>query len=297
MKEETLRSFASTIYKLLKSDRDVNIGVGGFTGEGKSTFSTKLQKEYSRVTGTAWNFNHMTWSRKELLRWIDGEGKEKKGQLPEYTAILPDELFGMFYRRNWFDGRQIDAIATFNMCRDRHLFICGNVPNFWDLDAAFTSRIRFYVYIPWRGTAWVFEQENNPFSVDNWNATENRKVFRKKKNPYSCKNFLCSIEYPDWDIKEKKRYYEIRNEKRLSAVKENQSQRIEKYTDVKRQRDELLRFLLRYNANVVEKVRDLEKEAKKQFIEEGMHKPITNKAISQVMGLSESAIQMLRWGK
>ncbi len=75
------------------------------------------------------------------------------------------------------------------MCRDRHLLIGGNIPNFWDLDTAFNSRIRFYVYIPNRGVAWVFEQENNPFSNDVWNRSKNEKGFRKYKNPYLLPNF------------------------------------------------------------------------------------------------------------
>ena len=168
---ETIEGFAKLIHEVVQSDRDVNCGVAGFTGEGKSTFSTLLQKEYAKVSGTHWDFDRMTWSRKELIEWIDGKKKSKKdpktglreGQLPEYSAILPDELFGMFYRRKWFEEDQIDAIATFNMCRDRHLFLCGNVPNFWELDGGFINRIRFYVYVPQRGIAWVFTQENNPF--------------------------------------------------------------------------------------------------------------------------------------
>lgn len=202
---ETMDDFAQTIYDILLSDRDVNIGCGGFTGEGKTTFSSHLQKKYAKKANNKWTFKNMTWSRKELITWIDGERKSeknkdtglRKGQLPEYTAVLPDELFAMFYRRNWHDEGQIDAIATFNMCRDRHLFLCGNIPNFWELDTGFTSRIRFYVYIPKRGIAWVFEQENNPFCVDNWNARENKKTFRKYGNPYKCPNFLFEIHFDD----------------------------------------------------------------------------------------------------
>ena len=37
---ETMDDFAQTIYDILLSDRDVNIGCGGFTGEGKTTFSS-----------------------------------------------------------------------------------------------------------------------------------------------------------------------------------------------------------------------------------------------------------------
>lgn len=269
---EDIGDFARTIHEILRSDRDVNIGVGGFTGEGKSTFSTLLQKKYSEIAGVYWGFDRMTWSRKELMKWIDGKGKEKEGQLPEYSAILPDELFAMFYRRNWYNEEQIDAISTFNMCRDRHIFLCGNIPNFWELDSGFTSRIRFYVYIPKRGTAWVFQQEVNPFSSDNWNKQENKKMFRKHKHPFKCPNFVCEVSFPDWDDQEKKAYYEIRNSKRLSAIQDNKTEKIERYSKIKKQRDIMIRLAFKLNPK------------------------FTDTEIAELTGLSRPAIGFIREG-
>jgi len=268
--------FAETIYKLSISDRDINIGVGGFTGEGKSCFLTKLFMNYSKYSSIRWGFNLMTWSRKELMFWIDGE--MKKGhrdfskQLPEYSSILVDELFMLFYKRNWYDEGQIDSIGTLNMCRDRHLLIGGNIPNFWDLDTAFNSRIRFYVYIPNRGVAWVFEQENNPFSNDVWNRSKNEKGFRKYKNPYLLPNFLCEIHFNDWTPGEKSEYYAIRNKKRLLALDVNKDEKIERYTDIKKQRDDLIRVLLNTN------------------------KDLKSKDVSDIIGISPTAIRLIRDG-
>jgi len=234
---KTIHDFAKELYALLKTDRDNVIGVAGFTGEGKSAFTTQLGKEYCKVANTYWGFDRMTWSRAEMMRWIDGDGPDKKGQLPEYSLIIPDELFQMFYRRNWYENDQIDAIATFNMCRDRHLLTIGNIPNFWELDAGFTNRIRFYVYIPQRGVAWVFQQENNPFSNDPWNTGENKKIFRKNLNPFNCHNFLCQINYDDWTPEEKEEYYNIRNTKRVEAVNEVKTVRNHKNHLLRKQRD------------------------------------------------------------
>lgn len=226
----TVKDFGELIYKLLKSDRDVNLACGGFTGVGKSTFAAKVQKAYSEVSGTYWDFDRMTWERKELMKWIDGEGEDKKGRLPEYSPILADELFLLFFNRNWYDAEQIDSIGVFNMCRDRHLFIAGNVPNFWELDGAFRERIRFYAYIPRRGVAWVFEQERNPFSKDPWNVTENQKLFRRYGNPYKCPNFAFEVHFDDFEEEEKKRYLEIRNNKRVRSVEKRKEEReLEKF--------------------------------------------------------------------
>ena len=268
---ESIEDFAALINDMLKSDRDVNIAVGGFTGEGKSTFSTKLCKSYARIAKTYWGFDRMTWSRNEVIKWIDG-GKNREGQLPEYSIILPDELFAMFYRRNWYEEEQIDGIATFNMCRDRHIMLCGNVPNFWDLDNAFTSRIRFYVYVPTRGVAWIFQQENNPFSNDNWNTQENKKLFRKHKNPFKIHNFVCEIHFDDWNPKEKEQYTNIRNTKRLQAIQQNKPEKQERYTNIKRQRDELIKLMFVNNPKLI------------------------NKDIADIIGISAEAVRLIREG-
>jgi hypothetical protein len=238
-----INDLAITISELLVSDRDVTIGVGGFTGEGKTTFASKLAKAYAKVTGQYWGFDRMTWNRKELMKWIDGTGPEKEGQLPEYSVIVPDELFLMFYRRNWYEEGQVDAIGTLNMCRDRHLFIIGNVPNLWDLDSAFLSRLRFYVYIPQRGVAWIFQQENNPFGSDPWNIGENKKDFRKHKSPVKIANFICQIEFDDWDEEEKKEYYAIRNKKRVEAMEVNKSYRQYRASKLIKQRNDLIKWV------------------------------------------------------
>ena len=178
----------------------------------------------------------------------------------------------LFYKRNWYDEGQIDSIGTLNMCRDRHLLIGGNIPNFWDLDGAFTSRIRFYAYIPRRGVAWIFEQENNPFSLDVWNRAKGERTFRKFKTPYLLPNFLTEIHYSDWNPKEKKRYYEIRNKKRITAIDGSKKEKVERYKDIKSQRDKLIRTIF------------------------NMDKSLKNKDIGALVGLSTSAIRMIREG-
>lgn len=254
-----LKEFATLLNHLLKTDRDINIGVGGFTGEGKSTFGIQLLKEYSKLTNQTWTFNNnCTWSRKEFLSWVDGAKKGKiikpglrPLQKPQYTALLLDELFSMFYKRNWHNDSQKEAIGTLNMCRDRHLLILGNVPLFWDLDGGFISRIRYYIYVPSRGTAWIFQQENNPFSSDPWNVQDNKKRFRKSKYlPYNLPNFVAEINFPDLSPKDKKDYLKVRNSKRLKAQEDIKKESVEKYSTIKKDRDNLIRAMnLKYHIN------------------------------------------------
>lgn len=210
----SVKQLAELIFKLLKSDRDVNIAVGGFTGEGKSTFLIKLIQAYCKLADIPFTFEFLTWSREEMMTWIDGKGPEHEGRRAEYYPIVPDELFKMFYKRLWYEKKQIDAIGVLNMCRDRHLLIAGAIPNFWNLDKSFITRIRFYVYITIRGEALIFQQENNPFSTDVWNVRVNEKIFRRG-NIERSPNFLFKVHYDDLDEDEKAEYLAIRNKKRL----------------------------------------------------------------------------------
>lgn len=260
-----IEKFAELCYQMLKSDRDVTVGVAGFTGEGKSTFAVKLCQAYKTISQIDWDFNHMTWSRKELLEWIDGKGSTKENQKPEYSALVPDELISMFYKRNWYEDAQKSAVELFNKCRDRHLLIIGNVPDFWDLDSGFLTRIRFYIYIPKRGIAWVFQQENNPFITDKWNKKDNSKAFRKYMVPYKCPNFLFEIHFKDFEPGEKEEYYSIRNEKRVNS--DSRSEKVEKYKKVKRSRDACFKLII----NNSRRARKLAKKARspeiKDFLE------------------------------
>jgi len=242
----TVEQLAKDLHDILKSDRDVVVGIAGMTGEGKSVAAIQLLTAYSNFVGVPFSMEHITWLREELLEWIDGPepGHKAKygGQKSEYSALLPDELISMFYKRNWYEDDQKAAIELFNKCRDRHLLIAGNVPNFWDLDGGILSRFRYYIFIPKRGIMWVFRQDNNPFAGDKWNVAENRKIFRKKGNPYSCPNFLAEIYYSDLDAGSKQAYYAIRNTKRRSTEGQN-NPKLERYAGVKQQRDRLVRFI------------------------------------------------------
>jgi hypothetical protein len=242
--KESLSNFARTIYRLAKSDRDVTMGVAGFTGEGKSTFLIQLQKEYAKHAKTKYTLtNNLTWSREELFKWIDGD-KKGNGKKPEYSALNADELISMFFNRNWQEDKQIASIEKLNKCRDRHLFIGGNVPVIWQLDSALLTRLRFYGYIPrGRSRAWIFEQEDNPFSKDPWNIAENQKTFRRNKNPYKCPNFVCEVEYTDLSVGEKKEYLDLRNTKRLNTEMQNKKDRVLPFKRLIAERNALIRYL------------------------------------------------------
>lgn len=237
----SIKDLAKIIQRVLKSDRYVFVVCSGITGEGKSCFTTKLAQETAKLTGTPFSYDdNLTFSRKELKEYIDGD-KDGKGQKPERSCLVADELISMFFKRNWYDSAQIDGIELLNKCRDRHLLITGNIPDFWDLDKGVYSAITFWVHIRKRGIAWVFKQDDNPFTIDKWNRKDNQKIYYRDKTPYKCRGFVTEIMYSDWTPEDKEKYYSVRNEKRKFI-----DRNVKKYRDPKYmiQRNRLVRFIV-----------------------------------------------------
>lgn len=278
MKAASIAETAAKIVDVLKTDRWVLLVVSGEMGEGKSCFTDQITQEAARQLKTPFNReNNMIYRRTELKKAIDGDVKNNNaGQFPEHSVIHCDELISMFFKRNWFDADQIDGIELLNKCRDRHLLVAGNIPDFWDLDSAIYAAITFWVHIDFRGRAWLFQKSKNPFTKDKWHRKENEKLFQKRGHPYLCKNFVTEIHFPDWTPKEKIKYYEVRNRKRKDT--EGQRSRAEKYGDIKQQRDELIRFLL--------------------TLRDHQNKPVTNQmAIAQLTGLDQTMISYIHNNK
>jgi len=241
---KSVKDFALLLYQILKSDRDVFLGVAGDTGGGKSTFMILLTRAYEKIAKVDWNFKYMTYKRQELIDWIDGKGEEKKGRVPEYTPIIADELVSMFFNRNWQEAQQIEAIELFNKCRDRHLLIMGAVPIFWQLDKALLPRFRFYVYVPLgRNVAWVFKKNDNPFARDQWGSTKCAPHMDKRQSPHGLPNFLYEIKFGDLTEEDKRVYLEIRNTRRIGTEGQREEKRPDFYRKIKKQRDAAMKIL------------------------------------------------------
>lgn len=271
-KIETIPDFAKKIAKIKTTDRYALVAVSGEPGEGKSCFASQLCAAEAKENGKKFSYEeNMTFQRSELKTWVDGD-KDGNNQKPEYSALLLDELISMFFKRNWYDADQIDGIELLNKCRDRHHLIIGNIPSFWDLDAAIFSVITFWVHIPKRGVAWVFQKDRNPFATDKWHRKQNEKSFIKHRHPYKCRGFVTEIHFDDWSPREREVYYMIRNTKRVKT--DRQRQREERYRDIKEQRDTLIRLAFTQNEQ------------------------LTNKALHDVIpSLSKEAIRLIRKGQ
>jgi hypothetical protein len=288
-----VNDFARICHELLRTDNDVTIGIGGFTGKGKSRLGSAIAHQYSMISNAYWGYDRMTWDREELDKWINGQGPDHVGQLPEFSVIVPDELILLFYRRKWYDDEQIEGISTLNTCRDRHLLIIGSIPKFWSADTGYTDRTRFYIFVYRRGEAWVFQQEENPFSDDPWNKTLNQKLFRKHKIEKS-PNFIGILKFDDWSPEEKAEYYEIRNKKRIESLEKirskNKNNIKNKYKSLIEDRNKLIIEALQRSRDIKKLVKNISDfELAKQIKARLMN----NTQIADMLGMDHSAISII----
>ncbi len=223
-KNISVEQFAEVIGEIPKMDWYVLIAVSGGTGVGKSCLSTRLCKHLAQSLKTTWAYDkNMTYSRSDLLTMIDGDS-EGKGQLPEFSVILADELISIFYKRNWMGSEQKAAIELLNKCRDRHLIIIGCIPSFWDLDVGVRTHVKFWIDCHKRGNSWVFQPSTNPFHSDKWLRILNAKIFSHYGQPDKSPNYLFNLVWDDWNESEKETYYKYRNTMRVRTEQQEQKQ-------------------------------------------------------------------------
>jgi len=238
LKTKNVEQLSEFLADVLRSDREAIICVDGFKGEGKSVLMAKLAVATAKIVRTPFSFSgNMTWLRDELRQWID-PGEQQK---PEMSCLIADEIVSMFFGREWFDSDQVDAVKLLNMCRDRHLLLLGAVPNFWELDKAFRTQVRYWIHVERRGIGWMFMQSKNAGAKDKWCQREIEKLWDKTGSAVKARNFVCRVVWDDWTESQRDKYLKIRNTKRLGV--ENQRKKPERVRQVLAQRDILVRAL------------------------------------------------------
>lgn len=249
---ESLEEYTRTVSDILNNDYYVFNVITGDMGKGKSCLATKKAVAVALREGLPFSYkDNLTYSRNELKKWVDGD-EGGNGQKPEKTSIIADEIINMFFRRSWYEEDQIEGIKLLNMCRDRHLFIVGCVPNFWSLDSQIFGLVTFWTHVAARGKAWVFKKDDNPFEADAWHRKENLKIFAKYKNPYKCKNFVCELTWDDWTENERAEYYAVRNEKRKVTEVKKKDKLGKREVYYLEQRYKLICFLEKKGINQIE---------------------------------------------
>lgn len=223
----SVKRFGKHVRMILKSDRDAPIAISGFPGEGKSTLALELMKEI--IDKRLYKLDQiLIYSRKELMNKIY--------EVSKYSGLIPDEAINMLFKRDFMKSIQKELLRLLDMCRDRNLCMFFNMPEFWEFDNHIKKRFRYWIFIPKRGIAYIFERDNNPFISDPWHLKINEKKLRQWKDglhPSICNNFLGEIRFKPLSEEEFKEYLEVKTRKKRASEKEEDAEEDLKNVEVK----------------------------------------------------------------
>ncbi len=211
--------------------------IDGPKGGGKSVLSIQIGEANSEKNGKEFDLkNSVTWEDREAIEWVDG----KKNRKQKYTTFIIEEIQNMMRNRHWQDENQIKLINTFDTCRDRALCIITNTPHFFSVDKQFRQAVNIWIRVIRRkpALAEIYEQSENPFSMDPWERQKNYKNWKLGGN-HGINELMGYLTWKDLSPEQEKIYMELRNTKRLKASE----QRIKRDEVITRDKEKLYRLI------------------------------------------------------
>lgn len=232
----TPESISKIAKKYQNKDYDFVVAISGFTGRGKSVLANKIAKHGN---GKHHDFlKHNIYSKKDFY--------ESLKNFPEKSFINVDEAINVLFRREFYRGDQIAIVKLLDRVRFKKHCIILSLPVFWDIDKKVLPRINIWIYVDKRGTGYIFQRDENPFTTDPWHRKQNEKLLSKwsgGEHPYKCPNYLDSIKFSDLDPDDKKIYLEVQAKKKLEATDDDPFDEVMKRKIRKEAVNESLRLL------------------------------------------------------
>lgn len=203
---------------------DVNVGVSGARGDGKSTL---INKVLLRMPGFK-QFTHQVYTREDVINLL----KEQK-----FSYCWDDEAINSGYKREFQNKEQHNLIKIITTHRSNYNVYFSAIPNFYSLDRDLRDLIFLHIHILERGLAVLFMPLDGAiFQNDKWDASNNQKIEkryfenlkkgRKSKPPYhKFSTFVGYLYFGDLTEKQRKKYEEIKEKKRALAFKKEEKEK------------------------------------------------------------------------
>lgn len=171
-----IQAFVTVLRALLiKEDMDALIGVSGFKGMGKSTFSIQVARLYFKNYLPDKKFvleKSVAYSFDDVLRVID--------ENEPYTPIVCDEAVNFAMAEDWSKAESRKLKKIFAKVRDKHHIFFFNIPNMWWLDRKYReSMMTVWTHILKKGYAVISLPNLAPGIDDVWHKDFLRKRFQK----------------------------------------------------------------------------------------------------------------------
>jgi len=177
-----LNKFVKLIHSIQAQDFDVLIGVSGFKGFGKTTFSIQVGKHH------VMNNLNKRWSLKDYLAWDNENVFDKAYALPEFSPLICDESVRFAMSEDWNARESKRLKKVFTQIRTKHLVTFFNIPDLFWMDRKYREgMMTVWIHLVTKGYAIVFVPDLRPGIDDRWH----RKEIKDFMKPY---NFFTPID-------------------------------------------------------------------------------------------------------
>ena len=242
MSYENLNEFVDYIRVIqVKDDNNVNIGMTGRLGCGKSTLSMQIARRYvKRYLGKEFRIN-------DYIAYTNEEVMEKIYSLPKYSPLIGDEGVRFAWSRDWNKSENKELARLSTQVRTKKLIFFINIPKISWIDSAFReSLIDIWIWVhssfneqgQKEGNALIFEPDQNQAETDSWRLDILKSKLRKRERigrftPIErllkiCKNnpcFVDSFKFPKLPEEMYQTYQRIRDRKAFEKEGEQMSQK------------------------------------------------------------------------
>lgn len=194
---------------------DVNIGVSGKRGDGKSTLLFKIFNSFKDE-----GFNqkkHQVYSQKDVINLLSGQ---------EFSFCWDDEAINSGYKRNFQQAGQKVLVQLITNYRDNFNIYASALPFFYSLDKDLRELLFMHIHIIERGLAVILLPiVDQIHSADPWDTANNIKIetkeyARMKKDPtakfryHKLSTFAGYLYFGDMTPNQREIYNAIKKEKR-----------------------------------------------------------------------------------
>ena len=236
MTYEKLSKFVTLLRHIqIQDDNNVNLGVTGRLGCGKSSLTIDIAREYVRRYFGEERFDvekYIAYNNKDII--------EKIHSLPPYSPLIADEAIRIVWSRDWnkMENKELAKLST--QIRTKKLIFFMNIPRLQWIDSMFrTGLLDIWIWVHANlspegkeSYALVFEPDENQGEPDQWHMSTFRKYSKSKRNRIGrftdierlfkmVKNHPCfmdSFKFPKVPKELYERYLLIRNKRAFEST-------------------------------------------------------------------------------
>jgi hypothetical protein len=215
----------------VNEDLDALVGVSGFKGFGKSTFSKQViiryVEKYIQKSFTPKDLEIYTaYNQEDLFRLLD--------ELPEFAPIDADEAVNFAMGEDWMKSGNKRMKKVMAKIRNKHHIFFFNIPDLWWLDKKYRENMMtIWIHIVKKGHAMVALPNTAPGIDDRWDRPWLQKAFTKdpinyftgiedimkRLRKYSC--FYDEFAFPKLPDRIYEKHLELRNARTLETPELN----------------------------------------------------------------------------